>query len=305
MRPIFALVFLFSFPLHARPHNYIVGGQDVQAPDPIAALTVGIFTPSPDGHNGSLCTGTLIRKDIAVTAAHCLATGGLKPVVIFGRDLHSPMAVQRQSVAVAVNPKWRTNAGSGMDQGDIALVKFPGGLPPGYKKASLARGEVHNGDSITLAGYGINDARSKSGAGTLRQADVRVVDARVKKSEMILDQSHGRGACHGDSGGPAFLRRGRRVVLAGVTNRGYPNHAPDDCGHQVVYSKIPAYRSWIQRREKSLGTQAGRGLSMLKHKFKQPPKTRFTRRRNRPEAKLRHRSHVRQKRRKSVPANNR
>ena len=66
---------------------------------------------------------------------------------------------------------------------------------------------------------------------------------------MIISQSHGQGACHGDSGGPAFIKRRGKIILAGVTNRSYPDHAPDDCAHNVVYTKVPAYRSWIRKTE--------------------------------------------------------
>jgi len=240
-----------------RAENYIVGGESVNSQDPIQASTVGIFDPSPDGKSGSLCTGTLVRRDMALTAAHCISNSQTEPSLIFGPNLHSPSAPHRQADAVAINPKWKTHAGKGMDQGDIALVKFRGGLPKGYKTISAVGSdqEIHAGSEVTLAGYGISDAQKKTGAGELRETQVPILKNRPGKSEMILDQSHGRGACHGDSGGPAFLRRGNKMVLAGVTNRGYPNRAPDDCRHQVVYTKVPAYRSWIQSSEKKLAAK--------------------------------------------------
>ena len=42
------------------------------------------------------------------------------------------------------------------------------------------------------------------------------------------------------------------ISLAGLTNRSYPDSAPDDCAHDVVYTKLPAYKSWIARSEKKL-----------------------------------------------------
>lgn len=245
--------------------NYIVGGQEVNAPDPIQSATVGLFTPSDDGHSGSLCSGTLVRRDMVLTAAHCIPRGIAKPVVVFGSDLHSPTAPHRQVDAMAVNPKWHSRAGKGMDQGDIALVKFHGGLPEGFKTVPTVRSdsEIHAGDEVTLAGYGINNAATKTGAGRLRKTDVRILKNRAGKSEMILDQSRGRGACHGDSGGPAFIHRGGSLRLAGVTNRGYPNHAPDDCRHQVVYTKVPAYHSWIQNSERKLENGGGPSVPVL------------------------------------------
>ncbi len=243
---------VFSTAAQAAPtRDLIVGGQNVSRRDPIAGSTVGIFSPNPDGRTGALCSGTLIKGDIALTAAHCIEPGA-KPVVIFDRDLHAPGAPRRVAEGVAVNPKWRTQRRKGMDQGDIALVKFGGSLPAGYHAVPAAGAELPQGSPVTLAGYGITNARTHEGAGILRKTRVRVLNARPGKSEMVLDQSHGHGACHGDSGGPAYVRSGGHVAVAGLTNRSYPNSAPDDCAHDVVYTKVPAYRNWIQASEKKL-----------------------------------------------------
>ena len=266
-------VFVLLFASQAFAKNFIIGGQDVKPTDPIQASTVGLFDPSPDGKSGSLCSGTLIRKDIAVTAAHCLEGGGAKPSLIFGRNLHSKNATRREVEAVAINPKYKARAGKGMDQGDIALVKFKGGLPKGYRAVPTVSSDndIKKGDKVTLAGYGISNSRTKEGAGKLRRADVRISNNRPKKSEMILDQSHGRGACHGDSGGPAYLKRGSKIKLAGVTNRGYPSTAPDDCAHKVVYTKLSAYRSWIQKSESKLEQTKLSRSNVLRRSLKRVP----------------------------------
>ena len=256
-------------------NNLILGGQEVKSSDPVQASTVGVYSPAPGGQGGALCTGTLISKDIALTAAHCVQPGGPKPVLIFGRDLHAPGAQHREGTAVAVDPKWRTHQGRGMDQGDVALVKFGGGMPAGYHQVSTVQSAsaIKNGGVVQLAGYGISNARTHTGAGKLRETSVRIVDSRPGKSEMILDQTHGRGACHGDSGGPAFVRQGAGIALAGLTNRGYPDHAPDDCAHQVVYTKVPSYKRWITANERKL--EAARSPATLsKHVRKAVPRFR-------------------------------
>ena len=192
----------------------------------------------------------------------CIPSPEARPIVLFGPDLHSPSTLRAPSEAVAVHPSWGQKMGMGMDQGDIALVKFAGGLPEGYRKASMIRSEnsIQNGRKVVLAGYGISNAVTKSGAGRLRKAEVSVINNRPGKSEMILDQGQGSGACHGDSGGPAFIQRNGRLVLAGLTNRSYPPGAPDDCAHKVVYTKVPAYRSWIQKSERKWNSSKRRSL---------------------------------------------
>jgi secreted trypsin-like serine protease len=276
------LFVLFTCPLaHAsKRSNFILGGQEVKSADPVQASTVGVYTPSPSGQGGALCTGTLISKDIALTAAHCIQPGGPKPVLIFGRDLHAAAAQHREGTAVAVDSKWRTHQGRGMDQGDVALVKFGGGMPAGFHQVPTvgSASAIQTGGVVELAGYGINNASTHAGAGKLRNTNVQIVDSRPGKSEMIMDQSRGHGACHGDSGGPAFVRTGAGIALAGVTNRGYPDNAPDDCAHQVVYTKVPSYKKWIAANEKKL--EGSRSPATLSKRVRKP-KTVHARRRAR------------------------
>ncbi len=240
----------------------IVGGDEVSQNDPVHKSTIGLFSPSADGNSGALCTASLISPDTAITAAHCISGDGTKPVIIFGSDIHSPESVKRSATAVEINPLWRTHQGKGMDQGDIALVKFPGGLPQGYEPAQTAKSDLplKKGEAAQLAGFGISNAGRKSGAGILRSTTVQIDHPRPGKSEMILDQSHGKGACHGDSGGPAFINSHGKPLLVGVTNRSYPASAPDDCAHRVVYTKVSAYQPWIQKTEEKFHSQSDRGL---------------------------------------------
>lgn len=255
MFTVFMLLALVASEAPARAD--IVGGEEVKESDPIRESTVSLFTPSRDGRGGSLCTASLIDNDVAVTAAHCIDPSAPNPVVVFGRDLRSPRSIKRPVIGARVHSTWRHHQGRGMDQGDIALVKFGGGLPRGYHKARVSGSEslFRKGRHVTLAGYGISDARARTGSGVLRRTQVTVANSRKGRSEVIFDQSRGHGACHGDSGGPAFITDRGKPALVGVTNRSYPDSAPDDCAHQVVYTKIGAYRDWIKKSKRELHAQ--------------------------------------------------
>lgn len=235
-------------------HALIIGGVDMTAHDPIQRSTAAMYEPSSNGTGGALCTASLIGKNTALTAAHCVQKGTYAPVMIFGPNVRSPDSVHLPVTGVSVNPDWQKKQGRGMDQGDIAVVKFAGKIPPGYHPATMdsPNSEIKKGDAAILAGYGVSNARTHEGAGILRKTSVAVDSVRKGKSEMVLDQSHGRGACHGDSGGPAYFQRGKKMVLGGVTNRSYPNSAADDCAHKVVYTKVSAYRPWIKKSEEQL-----------------------------------------------------
>jgi hypothetical protein len=249
----------------------IVGGTEVQPGDPIAATTVLIVgeipAPSsaafrkpkpaqPTGSNSNMeqyiCTGSILADDIVVTAAHCVVADPANIRIVFATTIDN---LQQSAVApidaYVANPKWKGDASKGIDQGDIALIHLTQPLPAGYHPATLLSQSdtLSPGEDTILAGYGITDAGTQNGAGTLRQTTVQVA-GDLGNTEEILDQSHGTGACHGDSGGPAFVQADSGdLLLWGLTNRSYPDNAPDDCGHQVVYTRIDTYSTWISQVE--------------------------------------------------------
>jgi secreted trypsin-like serine protease len=103
---------------------------------------------------------------------------------------------------------------------------------------------------VTLAGYGVTEwwpAESYGeGAGILRRVDdIPMKNAMFSPTEVLLDQTKKKGACHGDSGGPAIVLSGDHYYLFGVTSRGYPPNGMDDCTSQSVYTNILSYMDWI------------------------------------------------------------
>lgn len=234
----------------------IVGGVSVTDRDAIEKSVVALYRQA--GTTGMLCSATLIAKDMAVTAAHCVDQGIDGMVVIFGNDIQADAKDAVRVIGSEIQPAWSAAHPNDQDLGDIAVIRFDGELPDGFKPARLAppKMSISAGETVVLAGYGITNAKSQAGAGVLRKAEVKIINPAFGKTEMILDQRDGSGACHGDSGGPAFITktsRGKEVTyLVGVTNRSYPDAAPDDCKQQVVYTKVMPYRSWISASEKEL-----------------------------------------------------
>ncbi len=72
-------------------------------------------------------------------------------------------------------------------------------------------------------------------------------------SEASLDQRRGTGACHGDSGGPAYLALEGGYALWGVTSRGL-NDPNDDCSQFAIYTKAMPYANWIVKAKRFLDT---------------------------------------------------
>jgi secreted trypsin-like serine protease len=230
----------------------IVGGSKVSDRDTISKSVVALYRE--EGGQGMLCSATLIAKNMAVTAAHCVEAGTDGMVVIFGTDIKVDAQDAVRVIGSEIQPLWSAQHSTDQDMGDIAVVRFESDAPANFKPAHMASNKLilKAGDTVTLAGFGITQANSQAGAGVLRKADVQVVNPDFGKTEMIFDQTDGAGACHGDSGGPAFAKVGAKTYLVGVTNRSYPDSAPDNCKQQVVYTKIMAYRAWITSSEKEL-----------------------------------------------------
>jgi secreted trypsin-like serine protease len=221
----------------------IIGGHPVSAQNEIARFTVALLNE----RLGTLCTATILSAHIAVTAAHCVEGQPSDMLISFGAK--PKVQEQRRVQEIATPAAWSHRQESEKDTGDIALVLFSGGLPEGTSSASLMNSnqQLSNGEIVTLAGFGISKANQNKGQGTLRSVEVKIADAHFSHSEVSLDQTEQKGACHGDSGGPAFIRADNgELLLWGVTSRGIEDPA-DLCNGQSVYTRIQFYTGWIER----------------------------------------------------------
>lgn len=223
----------------------IIGGTKVSDWDPIGAMTAALY----NAQRRSLCTGTIIAEDLLLTAAHCIPDGSFELYVLFGKDTsQSSRLVARTVSAVRVGPLWEDRRTEEFDNGDIALVRFDGGLPEGYHAAEILEDEdlLSDGTELVMAGYGVIDGSSGADGGVLRKVSLPIEDATYSETEFLVDESLGRGTCYGDSGGPAFVRSGGRYLLAGVTSRAVGEVQTDDpCARFGVYTNVLAYSSWL------------------------------------------------------------
>jgi secreted trypsin-like serine protease len=222
----------------------IIGGTDATGSEDFSKSIVSVYNTVET----SLCTASLISDSIAVTAAHCVAGAKASDLnVLFGTDLTNGTAAAQEVVAFEANALYATNSEQEFNTGDIALVHFSGGLPAGYQVAQVLGdlSALQNGTSVLLAGYGINDGVKSTGAGILRFVQTAIENAAYSTSEVLIDQTQGRGACHGDSGGPAYVQVNGQWLLWGVTNRGV-NDPSNNCSVASAYTSIPYYQDWIQ-----------------------------------------------------------
>lgn len=183
---------------------------------------------------GGLCTGTLVHPQIVMYAAHC---GAGNKLIAFGESIQSPARTSSTEFC-QVNPAY---AGSNHDFAfcklsqpvtDVQIVP----ILMGCETSILAPGA-----DIVLAGFGQAD---NGPTGLKREVDTIV--GGVGADEALLG-GDGKGACHGDSGGPAYIKLSTdkggddtwRVF--GVTSRG-----PEGCLVGATYGLMHTAVEWIE-----------------------------------------------------------
>lgn len=245
----------------------IYGGEEVQSHDPINQSIVGIFSKS----EGYLCTGSLVSNDLVITAAHCIEGDPKQIVILFGDEVLtskfliftdvSSSAVIRKAVDAKANPAFDINHMKPTGMSDVGIIRFTGGIPAGYKPATLLVNYdkyVQNGSPAVMSGYGISSRFGNSGSGTLRKVTLEVEDAHLSPNETLIKADTDKGICSGDSGGPAYLESNGKLALWGITSRagnGYIfGFVKMNCVAGSVFTRVDEFWSWFQSAAKAMGS---------------------------------------------------
>ena len=222
----------------------------IQNTDPTFAIVQG----NPDqsySHNsvmvldnrGNVCTGVVIRQDIILTAAHCVASA--TDWRIHWRDENNvPILIEPKKVKI--HPRYSSKAIKNRNISiDMALVKLADPLPSQFWPISLSDiQEVTLGDSVIVAGYGLSEEKNSKALGKFRSATLAVIEP-YGKSKIILwledPLAGGAGGCHGDSGGPLIHNGSVIGITAWTTGKGR-----SDCGVYTQGVLVAPHREWIE-----------------------------------------------------------
>ncbi|KHD87783.1 MAG: protease [Bdellovibrio sp. ArHS] len=256
-------------------HSFgIVGGKTLGSGNELSSSTV-MVVHIDDDKKESVCTGTLIDDDKVLTAAHCTQRFAGTTVIAFSNNvdcvLNAPKRTLRMVVQRAIpddyiyskNTSW-TNSSY-----DLAILKFRGGLAPGYKVRELpsAGFQINAADTLVMAGYGVTNENTKD-SGLLRfttasgerisdRFHLALANHVIKIPQTLVLEQQDNGVCKGDSGGPLYAKTPQGLVLVGITSMGVDHRTKDEKNSRVchgvgIFTDLRDNLPWIREQLEAL-----------------------------------------------------
>jgi len=200
-------------------------GNPPNAPEHDAVVALATVK---NGYASFFCSGTMIRPNVVLSAAHCLkGQRANKVIAIVGDNWIDGInaGTYYWGASLKVHPLYnsRTNVN------DIAMLKLavnvPGVTPVPEAPANVG---LTVGERLNFAGFGQTEDGT---VGTKMQVDSNLdgfgcdADCGCGRdsgdvNSMICYDQQDNGPCFGDSGGPAFVYRGGSAYVGGMTSYG-------------------------------------------------------------------------------------
>jgi len=187
----------------------IVGGSETDGFE----ATVALLQDLGGGSANFFCSGTLIRPDVVLTAAHCLI---YEPdFVYFGPEPFGGGGIYVDGAGFEIHPDW-DGLVDGPPDSDIAVVFLDAPVvfaAPVRERiddlSSLSSG------SVLYVGFGTNQVGGEEDDVIKRMA---TSDVDEVYSDLLLTSPDDGAPCFGDSGGSAYTGTGATLRVAGVTS---------------------------------------------------------------------------------------
>jgi secreted trypsin-like serine protease len=227
----------------------MVGGATPVSGDRAAVMITG---------QRGFCTGTMIARDLVLTAAHCVSAGGDHKLIEFDANRQP---VLRDIARIAIHPQFNMQTFlNHLATADVALLKLAAPMAAASPVPMMIEApKIAPGDQLVVGGYGITAIGNEKSSGTLRSAalvatgkpgnlQIRLVDPTTNGTRA------GLGACTGDSGGPAFQERNGQFLMIGVVSWVTGPNGTDGCGGLTGVTPLSLYRGWIVETARKLGS---------------------------------------------------
>jgi secreted trypsin-like serine protease len=239
------------FALAAASASAMVGGAPPAGDFARAAIMIV-------GSRGNSCTGTLIARDLVLTAAHCVPPGFDYKLVQFDAQKQPNL---RDTLRIERHPQFsRQSFDNHRATADVALIKLASPAQ-NAAQATLFSGTfaVAPGDRFSVAGYGLSELGNGKTGGTLRAANLVATGKPGNLQIRLVDpaangERTGLGACTGDSGAPVFQDHGGRFLLIGVVSWTTGPNNTEGCGGLTGVTPLSLYRGWIVETARKLGS---------------------------------------------------
>lgn len=246
----------------------IIGGTKI-----IPSVPIPWMVSLKDSTTFHLCGGTVIRENVVLTAAHCIAPHqGMEwfdrrfPFIAVGNHDSNEAYLTLDSMIQPKVSVLHPDYSEATVQNDIALLFFDRNLTDLNGDTSVIRlperdDSVASGSRVSIYGWGLIDENEIFPSNQMQRADVVLYDRELceKTSQYGLDalspgmicagniEQGGVDSCAGDSGGPLVYNEltseNDDPVQIGIVSWG------DGCGkpgYPGVYTDIQAYLDWIE-----------------------------------------------------------
>lgn len=210
------------------------------------------------GSHGTSCTGSLIARDLVLTAAHCIASDTTYKLVDYASTPPRLLDVRR----VAIHPQFNMQSLlAHRATADVALLQLAAPSVGSKAVAMLASPltPITVGMRLTVIGMGVAQPGNGASGGVARAAklavtgkpgtlQVRLVDALANNSRA------GLGACTGDSGAPVVLDFNGGSVIVGVVSWSTGPNNSSGCGGLTGVTPLVLFRDWIVKTAAMFGS---------------------------------------------------